>query len=129
MRTYRQVILPKFSLAVHNLDGWVLRFIAGLNNYFFLVERVLISSLFTICNTLYHAVKHGFTGSFRNCDGIIGIPLADFITLLDNIPILEVKCCSIRNVMVRKSNTCIYFNYPHFSSTSDNDLTRGAIFS
>ena len=92
MGTDRQVVLPDLvAFGVEDDDRRVAGLVLGLNDDLVFVDRELIGDLLTVGHTLDEVVELDLTSGLDDGRGVVRIPLAEKVALVDLVTVLEVQ--------------------------------------
>ena len=78
----------------------VLGFVTGLDDDLLLVEGVFIRCFFPVGNALYEAVILRTSRSLDNRNGIVSIPVADFVAFAYLVAVILIKRRTIRDIVL-----------------------------
>ena len=122
MSTHRQVVLfLLFTLFVEDLDNRVLGLILRLDDHL-LTETGLLIELVTVGNVFDDIFEGNFTIVFRNDNGVVWIPFADQVALLDDIAVVHIKGRTVLQVVGIENDIGVDIDDTHLGETADNHL-------
>ena len=123
MGAYWQVVLLEhLALVSDNENGRVLGLVLGLDDDLVLVVGILVGTLLAEGHAALHIVETYSTCGLDDGDGVVRIPFADEVSLLDGLAILLVDDRAIRNIIVRECDACVLIHNLELGHTADNDF-------
>ena len=125
-RNGQVVGLDIFALLVDDTDDRVLRTVLRLDNHLLRQTRLFVA-LVTIRNAFDDAVVNDLTLALGDDNGVVGIPLADQIALLDLGAVGHVENRRVRQAVRIEYDLRFGIDYAELRLTRDDDIDRAAV--